>query len=189
MTTDRGEVPLINMANVMLAVLKAAALAEVAAEDCVAVLMRQLARVHEDAEAVLAELADRVATALEALSAAGLLAAAEGGRYRLTARGRTVLEEHPMGVDDTVLAEFREFRDFVRRLEAPARTAPTAAAAPSAYLDGYSAYLGGRRVTENPHPADMNEHMAWDAGWFEAFDEALENSADAERGGGGARGP
>jgi ribosome modulation factor len=99
-----------------------------------------------------------------------------------------VLDQHPLGVDETVLAEFREFREFVRRLaprpgesEAPGPKTP----ANQAYLDGYGACMAGRRMTDNPHPVDAAEYMAWDAGWFEAMDEAIERdegAADAGEG-------
>jgi len=190
MTTDIGEIPLLNMASVMLAVLKAAAQHAVTAADCVARLLRNLARVHEDAESQRGELEQRVAIALGELTAAGLVAAAGEGRFRLTARGRTVLDQHPLGVDETVLAEFREFREFVKRLaprpgecETPGPKTP----ANQAYLDGYGACMAGRRMTDNPHPVDTAEHMAWDAGWFEAMDEAIERhegAASAGEGGG-----
>ncbi len=179
MTTDIGEIPLINMANVMLATLKAAVATDATPGDCIERLMRQLVQVHENAEAARGEIEDRVATALQELVAAGLVEALDGGRFRITPRGRRVLEEHPMGVDETILAEFR---DSVKKLDLPLPEigeSAAAALAPKAYLDGYGAYLARRPVTENPHPADMNEHGAWDAGWFEALDEAIESGAGA----------
>lgn len=183
MTTDIGEIPLINTANVMLATLKAAAARDATPGDCIERLMRQLVQVHENAEAARGEIEDRVATALQELAAAGLIEALDGGSFRITPRGRRVLEEHPMGVDETILAEFREFRDSVKKLDLPlpeiGEAAAAAPLAPKAYLDGYGAYLARRPVTENPHPADMNEHGAWDAGWFEALDEAIESGAGA----------
>jgi len=183
MTTDIGEIPLINTANVMLATLKAAAARDATPGDCIERLMRQLVQVHENAEAARGEIEDRVATALQELAAAGLIEALDGGRFRITPRGRRVLEEHPMGVDETILAEFREFRDSVKKLDLPlpeiGEAVAAAPLAPKAYLDGYGAYLARRPVTENPHPADMNEHGAWDAGWFEALDEAIESGTGA----------
>ena len=182
MTTDIGEIPLINMASVMLAILKTAAQREVVAADCVARLLRNLARVHEDAESQRAELEQRVALALGELAAAGLIAPGGESRFRLTARGRTVLERHPLGVDETVLAEFGEFREFAKRLsprpeesEAPGPKTP----ANQAYLDGYGACMAGRGMTDNPHPVDTIQHIAWDAGWFEAMDEAAERHEGA----------
>ena len=183
MTTDIGEIPLLNMASVMLAILKAAAQREVAPADCVARLLRNLARVHEDAESQRAEIEERVTLGLAELATAGLVASAGNGRFHLTPRGRAVLEQHPLGVDETVLAEFREFRDFAKRFaprpgesESPGPKTPTN----QAYLDGYGACMAGRRTTDNPHPVDTVEHMAWDAGWFESMDEAIERHEGAE---------
>lgn len=186
MTTDFGEVPLINMANVMLAALKLAAARPAVPGDCVEQIARNLAKVHENPEAQRAELEARVELAFVELLAAGLIEEVKGGGFQLTARGRTVLENHPMGVDESVLAEFREFRDFVKKHDAPVAggdAAPLDATSSRAYLDGYGAFGGGKRATENPHPPDMAEHMAWDAGWFEAFDESVENTSvpDADR--------
>jgi hypothetical protein len=188
MTTDIGDVPLLNMASVMLTALKAAGAGEAGPADCLARLARNLAQVHEDAAALRPRLESMVEEAFAELLAAGLLAEGTGGRFRLTPRGRTVLEQHPLGVDESVLAEFREFRDFVRRASRPAEPSETPAldaADNQAYLEGYGAYGAGRRAAENPHPADTAEHVAWDAGWFEALDEALERppGGAAPRGG------
>jgi restriction system protein len=179
MTTDIGEIPLINMANVMLSALKAAAEGPTEPGACIERLVRNLARVHEDAEAQRSAVTERVELAFVELLAAGLIEETGRARFRITARGRTVLEAHPMGVDETVLAEFHEFRDFVKRASLPADDGESVPAAQldRPYLDGYGAYGAGRRVTDNPHPADTAEHMAWDAGWFEAFDEGLDNAS------------
>lgn len=190
MTTDIGEIPLINMANVMLAVLKAAAERPVRQSDCIDRLTRHLRQVREDPELHRPELEAGVQRAVGELSAVGLIEKTPEGRFRLTPRGHTVLEQHPMGVDETVLAEFREFRDFVRRLSPSSQgskgnsvEAPTLSST-RAYLDGYGTYAAGRPMTENPHPVDTAEHMAWDAGWFEALDEAVENGSAGSLGAG-----
>jgi hypothetical protein len=90
-----------------------------------------------------------------------------------------VLEEHPIGVDETVLAEFREFREFLKRhdvQETEGDTVSLSTSSTQAYLDGYGACTAGRPMTENPHPADDAEHMAWAAGWFEALDESIKSA-------------
>ncbi|HLI13411.1 MAG TPA: hypothetical protein VKY65_17600 [Alphaproteobacteria bacterium] len=176
MTTDSGEVPLVNMANVMLTVLKAAAAQPVSPGDCVERLLRTLRLVHENAEAQRSTLTERVALAVTELHAAALLAPRRDGRFAATERGRIVLAAHPLGVDETVLAEFREFRAFIRKHEAPAGDDKAELERTQAYLDGYGAYGAGRPLTENPHPAETAEHMDWDAGWCEALDDAIENT-------------
>lgn len=180
MTTDIGEVPLINLTNIMLAVLKATAERAVTQSDCVERLARSLRQIGEDPESHRPELEDGVGRAVVELSAVGLIEETSAERFGLTPRGRIVLEQHPMGVDETVLAEFREFRDFVKRISPSSKEARAEAptfSATRAYLDGYGTCMAGRPMTENPHPADTADHMAWDAGWFEALDEALESGA------------
>lgn len=58
---------------------------------------------------------DRIAWALTYLSQAGLLARPKRGIYELTDRGADVLRRNPKRVDNTVLSQFREFRDFLAR--------------------------------------------------------------------------
>ena len=182
MTTDIGEIPLTNMANVMLAVLKAGERGEASAADCLARLRRQLAQIHADAPIEPGLLEERVAIAIGELASAGLLEAAAQGRFRITPRGRTVLAEHPLGIDETVLAQFRDFGGARSVPEGPAaERGETSAAvlAPKAYLDGYGANLAGRPRSDNPYPPDSNEHDAWDAGWFESLDEAEDSQPEA----------
>jgi restriction system protein len=176
---DLDEVPLINMASIMLSLLTAAAAGETTAAACVARLVAQLARLGERAAALRGELERRVGLALAELEAAGLLHAAAPERYAITSRGRIVLHRHPLGVDESVLEQFRDFRNFIKALapmsgkETSSETAPES----RAYLEGYAAEIAGRLAGDNPFAEDMVEHMAWNLGWYEAMDEAIEHHA------------
>ena len=179
MVRDIGEFPLINMANVMLTILRMAAERPDSPADCLERLLRILTLAHEDAGAQRLVLNDRIRLAITELSATALLEEVSKGKFRLTGRGRIVLEEHPMGVDETILAQFREFWEHAKQDDtASSQGEAVSIGTPcaQAYLDGHGAYMAGRPVTDNPHPADIAEHIAWDSGWFEALDETIENA-------------
>lgn len=113
----------------------------------------------------------RFQRALRDLLMAGLLEARENGRFVMTERGRRVLNENPNGVDGSVLMRFPEYRRFLANLEQPVETHPPGEGA--AYAEGMAAYNKGLRQTEKPYDLDTLSHLAWDAGWFEAFDEDM----------------
>ena len=69
----------------------------------------------------------RVQWALTYLSQAGLVRRPKRGIVQITDRGRDVLREHPDRIDNHVLIQFEEFRDFKSR----ARDAQTRRATPS----------------------------------------------------------
>jgi len=167
------------MANVMLTILRRAAQQPTSSADCLERLSRVLTLAHEDAEPQRLVLEERIRRAIAELFAAALLDEVSKDQFRLTARGRIVLEEHPMGVDETVLAQFKEFWAHAKQddtIGAQNEAVSIGTPCAQAYLDGHGAYMSGRPVTENPHPADMAEHIAWDSGWFEALDETIENA-------------
>jgi restriction system protein len=58
---------------------------------------------------------NRVAWAITHMSQAGLLHRPQRGRYLLSDRGKTVLQQHPVRVDMSVLAQFPEYQDFRSR--------------------------------------------------------------------------
>jgi hypothetical protein len=113
----------------------------------------------------------RLATAQHFLLAARLLTPLDGERFHITERGRRVLADNPMGVDDTVLMQFPEFRALIRRPSEPgAHDDPR----PREYEEGYEAYRDGEMPADNPYEFDRIEHLAWENGWFGARDDALE---------------
>ena len=118
---------------------------------------------------------------LEAVQAklrrAGLIEAPAPGRFRITARGREVLDDNPDGVDDTVLMQLPEFRP-VNGHSAIAPAGPRAPAAAqrapdTEYHSGFEAFLAGVGLADNPHPTDVRAYLDWENGWSQARDERL----------------
>ena len=151
----------------MLLALRAAAEAPASLADCRARLDRELARVHERPDVpepvIVAELGDVIAHLL----VASLLAKGDDGHLTLTARGRRVLQAHPMGIDETVLMEFAEYRAYIRAF---ARRRTVDDPREARYDEGYAAWQAGQTLTANPYPPDTADHLAWENGWSEARD-------------------
>src|SRR5690606_29069777 len=121
---------------------------ETGIEDCVEVLRSTLERAGERPPVARTELVLHLDRVRRSLMRAHLLAPTEGGRFRITERGRNALKDHPMGLDDTVLMEFPECREFVQ--ETP--TQPSAAGPHSRdYAEGYLAFRAGKGLADNPH--------------------------------------
>ena len=68
--------------------------------------------------------ADRVAWALSYLRQAGVLQSSRRGFFRISERGMSVLATHPERVDNRLLAQFPEFREFLARNRRPALASP-----------------------------------------------------------------
>jgi restriction system protein len=168
---DLSEFTLLNRPALMLLVLKAAAEAPTTLADCRARLDRELARVHERPDVpdllITAELAD----VIEHMTVAGLLAESGDAGLTLTPRGRQVLQSHPMGIDETVLMQFAEYKAFVRNF---ARRKTIDDPREKRYDEGHAAWQAGQTLTENPYPPDTADHLAWENGWSEARDAGLE---------------
>ncbi len=169
---DFADYPMLHEAELMLALLRVAESQAGGAVDALARLGRDVERaggpVSESAAATLA----RLESAQVRLCVAGLLCKnAEGGLY-ISTRGRKMLEEHPDGIDDTVLMRFREFRQWLRQTAAHAPPHDTAG---RAYQEGWIAQLAGRPHSDNPYTADTVRHQAWENGWFEARDEEVDH--------------
>jgi restriction system protein len=58
---------------------------------------------------------DRISWALSYLTQAGLLARPKRGVYKLTGRGQEVLARHAGRIDNSVLLQYQEFKDFLSR--------------------------------------------------------------------------
>ena len=106
------------------------------------------------------------------LIGAGLLHQVENDCFEITERGRRVLAEHPQGIDDTVLAEFPEFRAFMHRVHPP--HVPEDAQGDT-HEEGHRAFQEGEDTADNPYAFDTSKHLAWENGWSEARDDALEH--------------
>lgn len=168
---DLSEYPLLNRPALMLLALKAAEDGPASLDDCIARLKIDLAHARENPPVNADEIAAALGAIRDELVAAALLVPAGEGRLALTGRGRDVLHEHPMGVDETVLMRFAEYRSFVREF-ARRRTPDDPRTA--RYNEGYAAYQAGLGLAENPFAPDTIDHLAWENGWSEARDDAAE---------------
>jgi ribosome modulation factor len=173
--TDIERLSLLSEPSLMVLALKLAREAPIMPADCVRQLLYNFREIHEDApEALLPEIGRRVIFAIRDLCIAGLLDPDEAGRCAITQRGRDILETHPHGVDASVLVRFPEYRSYVRRpmpFQSDDREHEPGKGPAVEYMEGYTAYVEGRRFTENPYQIDSVAHLAWENGWCEARDD------------------
>lgn len=192
--TSLDEAPLLHEPDLMLAVLRVAAVKSGTLDDCIGHLrmLRRCARVAEPIPE--AEVRAALRTAQAKLQRAKLIEVPEPGRFCITARGQQVLEDNPDGVDDSVLAQLPELRPLnghhVAEAE-PERASIVARQAPNTdYQRGFEAFLAGVSLADNPHPPDVRACLDWENGWSQARDEQLRQHPQVERrrsGGAGAR--
>jgi len=175
---DEEELPLLHYADLMHALLKVAAEGEATLDAAIARLRADLALAGEEAAIPEDEMRRRLAHARRYLAAARLIEPEDGEPFRATGRGHKVLAEHPDGIDDSVLAHFPEFRDFIRQESGP----PPRAAETTVYDEGHAAYQAGKSPADNPYPFDTTAHLNWENGWFEARDEAADHAFPKDEG-------
>lgn len=168
---DLSEFTLLNRPSLMLLVLKAAAEGPTTLADCRARLNRELARVDERPDVPDPVIDTELGDVVDHLAVAGLLARSGDARLTLTPRGQQVLQSHPMGIDETVLMQFAEYKAYVRNF---ARRKTVDDPRVRRYDEGHAAWQAGQTLTENPYPPDTADHLAWENGWSEARDEGLE---------------
>jgi hypothetical protein len=136
-------------------------------------LLRRLDRVLEAARATRpapGETRARLQALCSDLAIAGLVET-RGGDFALTAEGRRAVVEHPQGLDRADLMAWPAYAAHVRNLAARTGApsiAPHDGTNPSAYLEGVSARVAGLATSDNPHPRDTADHLAWENGWEEA---------------------
>ena len=168
--------PLLNMPNLMLTVLHTASAGPTTLADCLLALDRTLARAHEHPEVEPADILAHITKARDHLLAAGLLRGLPPDRFAITERGRQMLAAHVIGIDDSILERFAEFRAY---LEATAKhrlgesEAEAEIAEAKEYDQGYMAYVEGKTQRDNPYDFDSAAHFVWDCGWFAALDDDL----------------
>lgn len=161
----------------MLAVLRVAAVKTGTLDDCIAHLrtLRQCAQIEEPMPE--AEVRAMLEAAEAKLYRTGLIEAPAPGRFRITARGRQVLEDNPDGVDDTILMRLPEFRPVNGHAgtapAVPAAPAPAPGASNTEYRRGFEAFLAGVSLADNPHPPDVRAYLDWENGWSQARDHKL----------------
>lgn len=172
---ELDESPLLHDPDLMLAVLRVAAVRSATLDDCIDHLrtLRRSAWIDEPIPET--EVRARLGSARAKLHRARLIEAAKPGRFRITARGRRVLADNPDGVDDTILMQLPEFRPTnghpgagtaLREPRAADRRAPNID-----YQRGFEAYLAGGSLADNPHPPDICACLDWENGWSQARDE------------------
>lgn len=103
--------------TLMLPVLRIAAAGEIRLRDCVEVLAREFKLTDAERAELLPSgraplFFNRVAWAKTYLTKAGLLQATKRGHFVITDRGRTVLAQKPQKIDNALLDQFEEFRQF-----------------------------------------------------------------------------
>lgn len=166
--------PLLNDPNLTALILHAAAEASVGLGTLLRRLAALLETAQEPADVPEAELRRHLHSLCDDLATARLLAP-EGDAFVLTERGRQALADHPSGLARADLAQWPEYAEAVRaRAEGPGASEPQIAPGhfprPEAYENGASARIAGRPLTDNPHPADTADHVAWGYGWGDAGD-------------------
>lgn len=167
MTED--ELPLLCYPALMVVVLKEGLNGPADNGACVRHVRDNLRQAHVSARLLNEQdLVERLHRARFHLHKAGLIEPCVGETFRTTQRGEETLRAHPKGVDDSVLMEFPEFRDFVHATSGDRADSPEGA---GEYDQGYEAYLSGRPHTANPYDFDTRAHLSWENGWFEAADE------------------
>jgi restriction system protein len=175
--TTLDDAPLLHEPDLMLAVLRVAAARTGTLDDCLDHLraLRRCAQIQEPMpEAEVRALLEAVQAKLRR---AGLIEAPAPGRFRITARGREVLHEHPAGVDDSVLMQLPEFRAVNGRSAivpgVPGAPAAYQRAPDTDYQRGFEAFLAGIGLADNPNPPDVRSFLDWENGWSQARDERL----------------
>jgi hypothetical protein len=166
--------PLLNDPNLSALILHAAADGPADLDVLLRRLHALLQTAQEPTDVPEAELRRHLRSLCGDLATARLLAP-EGDAFILTNRGRQALADHPSGLARADLAQWPEYAEAVReRAEGPGTSEPQIAPGhfphPEAYENGASARIAERPLTDNPHPADTADHVAWSYGWGDAQD-------------------
>jgi hypothetical protein len=161
--------PLLNTPNLILVLLRAAEEGPATLGAAQAALAALLAQAHEHPPVGPGDVAPRLAMLVRYLAEARLVAIGADGSFALTPRGQDALSRHSEGFDVADLAAYPEFARYLRGIELR-RTRPDDPRA-SGYDQGFYAYWSGATPAENPFAEDSADHLAWENGWSEAFDE------------------
>lgn len=159
------ERPLLSYADLSLVLLKTG-LEEATLEAVVQALRQLLCQARQDDLPSEAEIYRHLGGIRQDLATAGLVEPVGADGFRTTARGRQALDDHPMGLDRSVLADFPEYRATL-----PDEGHWPGAARQGSYSEGYAAFLERRRPEDNPYMSDSADHQTWQDGWSEARDE------------------
>lgn len=116
------------------------------------------------------------------LELAKLLKAVGTEGFQLTARGAEALREHPMGVDDSVLMAYPEFRAAIEGRDTAQIKGAARLPRSMHYDEGYTAFHQGAGLSDNPYGFDTANHLGWENGWYEARDESAQTPPGQTRG-------
>ncbi|HSK40303.1 MAG TPA: hypothetical protein VK943_11100 [Arenibaculum sp.] len=173
------EYPLLHIQDLMLTVLRAGTREDATIEDCIASLHGMLRLAGESPPVTDDEIREHLIRVKFHLMKAGLVMSTEREHFATTERGRHVLQNHPHGVDESVLMEFPEYRRYIEQSgNPPAFPAPNSTDDRSGpeiveYDEGLAAFRDGRTLADNPYEWDIDKHLAWENGWSQSRDEEL----------------
>ncbi|HTH16077.1 MAG TPA: hypothetical protein VL974_05435 [Magnetospirillum sp.] len=163
---DIDDTPLMHFPDLVRSLLRAGMAQPGTLVAAAKLLVADRAKAHEESRVDVAELAANLDRARRHLVAARALEVLDSARFRTTPRGRVLLRSHPDGIDDSVLMDFPEFRDWMARTEAGGIKPEDPR--PREFLSGWNAGWEGGDLGDNPFPADTAQHAAWVDGWLEA---------------------
>ena len=182
------EHPLLHEVDLMLTLLKVATEGPASVEDAAERLKRNLESVGLSSPVPDTELRAYLIRARNRLFQSVLLTPLDDGRFAITRRGRQALSDHPGGIDDSVLMNFPEFRAFIeaeagRRMKRIGSKDDAGGDDPRIveFDQGYAAFHQGIGLQANPYERDRVMHLAWENGWCEARDDALQGEKWADR--------
>jgi hypothetical protein len=161
------EHPLLNTPNLTAILLRSAADGTASLDASFAHLEELLKRAGVNPPVARDEMRGRLKLLQADLALAGLLAPAGPERFGLTRRGRAALDEHPAGLSR---ADLMAYPEFAAHVAARGRNHATSDPHLRAYDAGFDAFLTGKDASENPHPPDTADHLAWENGWSQALD-------------------
>jgi hypothetical protein len=163
--------PLLTEAQIMLSALRESDTAPSIPADCTRRLLTNLRAAGTRRIRNIQSLRKSVVRAYQDLCIAGLLDPDEYGRCTLTSRGRRVLDEYPMGVDDSVLEQFPEYLRYTQSC-APERSTQErlgrVVEPKPEYFEGLWAFQAGEALADNPYSTDSVAHFEWKNGWSAA---------------------
>jgi restriction system protein len=178
---ERDDSVLLHEPDLMLAVLRVAAARAGTLDACIEHLRALRDRAKVEHRVPEADVRAQLQAITARLDRASLIEWRPASRFRITARGRQVLADHPAGIDDSVLMRLEQPTASERpQDEAPPAETPSAGRLQaSAYDAGYEGFGRGLGLADNPHPSDTCTHLDWQNGWSQARDEAAHAAAQA----------
>lgn len=161
--------PLLSTASLTALILHSAGDGPVTLDSCSAKLDALFVRADREPGLPEDQRRVRLARQLNHLKIAEILRPDGDGRLHLTARGEKVLQEHPDGVDQTILVAFPEFAAY---LQTTAHRSAGMDPRTASYDEGYAAFQDGQSFAANPYSENCVDHQSWENGWMQAYEKA-----------------